>query len=161
MRDSLRMIIVTPRLNTIVQRRVSPTHQPRNHSGVRAYNMYQEHRHNCERIHRPKWLESIHYHHRWFITEMGQRNKNCLRQHGLGAAPIHRDLTGLLFLARKHSAPPRESGSLDKPENLATRIARDETHVSTFECTRKQVNHVTYTTSKAIHGIQACLMLLE
>src|SRR3954467_11995281 len=72
------------------------------------------------------------------LQRWGQRNKNCLRQHGLGAAPIHRDLTGLLFLARKHSTPPRESGSLDKPENLATRIARDESHVSTFECTRKQ-----------------------
>src|SRR3954467_13587845 len=27
---------VAPRLNTTVHRRVSPTHQPRNHSGVRA-----------------------------------------------------------------------------------------------------------------------------
>src|ERR1041385_1912361 len=62
---------VTPRLNATVHKRVSPTHQPRNHSGVRAYNTYQEHRHNCKRIHKPKWLESIYYHHRWFITEMG------------------------------------------------------------------------------------------
>src|ERR1041385_9171825 len=94
------------------------------------------------------------------LQRFGQRNKNCLRQHGLGEAPIHRDLTRLLFLARKRSTPPRESRSLDKPENLATRIARDESHVSTFKCTRKQANQVTSTTSKAIHGIQACLKLL-
>src|SRR3954467_9515930 len=95
------------------------------------------------------------------LQRWGKRNNNYLRQHGLGAAPIHRDLTGLLFLARKHSTPPKESGSLDKPENLATRIARDESHVSTFECTRKQENRVTYTTSKANHGFQVCLKLLE
>ena len=59
------------------------------------------------------------------LQRWGQRNINCLRQHGLGAAPIHRDLTGLLFLARERSNPPRESGSLDKPKNLATQIARD------------------------------------
>src|SRR3954463_13330963 len=99
---------VTPRLNTIVHRRVSPTHQPRNHSGVRAYNMYQEHRHNCKRIHKPKWLESIYYHHKWFFTDIGAAENNFLRQHGLGGAPIHRDLTGLLFLARTCSTPPRE-----------------------------------------------------
>src|SRR3954471_14977626 len=64
------------------------------------FNTYEEHRHNCKRIHKPKWLESIYYHHRWFFTEIGgQRNNNSLRQHRLGAAPIHKDLTGLLFLA--------------------------------------------------------------
>src|SRR3954469_21034215 len=105
-------MFVTPRLNTTVHRRVSPTHQPKNHSGVHASNTYQEHMHNCKRIHKPKWLESIYYHHRWFFTEIGQRNNNCLRQLGLGAAPIHRDLTGLLFLARERSTPPRESKSL-------------------------------------------------
>src|SRR3954463_8215208 len=63
-------------------------------------NTYQEHRHNCNMIHKPMWLESIHHHHRWFFTEIGGSGIiNCLRQHGLGAAPIHRDLTGLLFLA--------------------------------------------------------------
>src|ERR1041385_5059777 len=62
---------VIPRLNNTVHRRVSPTHKPRNHSGVRAYNMYQEHMHNCKRIPKPKWLGSIYYHHRWFISEMG------------------------------------------------------------------------------------------
>src|ERR1041385_6134357 len=54
------------------------------------------------------------------LQRWGQRNNNCLRQHRLGAAPIHRDLTGLLLLARKRSTPPRGNGSLDKPENLAT-----------------------------------------
>ena len=118
---------VTPRLNTTVHRRVSPTHQPRNHSGVRAHNMYQEHRHNCKRIRKPKWLESIYYHHRWFFTEIGAAEKNnYLWQHRLGVAPIHRDLTGLLFLARERSTPPRNNRSLDQPENLATRIARDK-----------------------------------
>ena len=39
--------------------------------------------------------------------------------------------------------------------------SQGQSHVSTFECTRKQANQVTYTTSKAIHGIQACIKLLE
>ena len=60
---------------------------PGNHSSVRFYNKYHEH------MHIYKWIYKSYM----VSYKDDGRGKYYLRQHGLRAAPIQRDLTGLLF----------------------------------------------------------------
>ena len=50
-----------------------------------------------------------------------------------------------------------EDGSLGKPVDLATRIARDKAKWVRLNVLASKPNQVTYTPCKAIHGIQACI----